>query len=74
MALGDHAISIYKQQKRQVYKTTANYKTWIADNTGKDVCYVGRKRAEKNISMTNKRGEVRGSVRTYRLPCSFDPA
>jgi hypothetical protein len=49
MALGDHAISINKQQKDKcTSKTTANYKTRIADNTERDVCYVGRKRAEKD--------------------------
>jgi hypothetical protein len=49
MALGDHAISIYTKQKDEcTSKTTAYYKTRIADNTERDVCYVGRKRAEMN--------------------------
>jgi len=46
MAVGDHAISIYKQQNGKCTRsTTANYKMWITDNTEKDVCYVGRKPA-----------------------------
>jgi hypothetical protein len=35
---------------------TANYKTRIADNTERDICYVGRKRAEKNILMAKQNG------------------
>jgi hypothetical protein len=59
MAVGDHAISIYKQQNGKCTRsTTANYKMWITDNTEKDVCYVGRKPAEKNILMADKHGEV----------------
>lgn len=52
MALGGHAISIYKQQKHKcTRKTTVNYITWIVDNTERNVCYVGKKRAEKITSM-----------------------
>jgi hypothetical protein len=57
MAQCDHATSIYKQQKDKCTgKTTANYKTRIADNTERDICYVGRKRAEKNILMAKQNG------------------
>src|SRR6267154_5627549 len=73
MALGDHAISIYKKKKDKcTRKTTDNYKNANSrQKRERDVCYVGRKRAEKNILMANKHSvKFSGVELAWNLPAS----